>query len=750
MEKKTKRMTRIASLIVTGCILLGSIHVLACQPSIVQPVIDTFDSVSIVQPSSLYERSIDVGWDSWPSYPGDDRAQAVAVSGGDVYMAGFANKSAGSQYDAFLAKYDTELRRVWNITWGGTGNQKAYGVAVSGNYVYITGTATNASTGYLNMFVNKYGANGTLIWNRNYSAGTPSVNKGGNAIAATTDAVYIAGYDSSNHMVWKYYQNGAQDWVNTTAINMSSCATGIAAYGGWVYVTGYSNYPAPNRTQVFVRRINFNETSGSLYVKMLGSAEDERGYGIAVNDSYVYVTGLSGMNGNYSTYHALVEKLSTDLTTEQWSRYWDRPGLTKQWDAGLGIAVKYGYVLFTGYSKETSGAPSYVGQAIIAGYWANGTSAFNKSFGLPGQVDDVYRGIAAGRNCMYVVGGYSQDPPYYQISNTRIYKFSAITHNADLSYVGGSTGHQLGWTLYTGAGSLTVRDYSIYYNGSLNYTAQWSASPSGYIISHNIDGLPVGRNNVTIVAGLIDGDVVQDTTYVTVTNVQPVISMPATAAVEFTTLGNNLSSTITDLSTGVTEYWLFQNGSLNQTNSWVHNVPIVWDVDGLGIGIHIFTIIVNDGYGLNVSGTTMLNVSNWAPVITMPAAVAIDGDTGGNVLSSTIADHSTGATRTYVVYRNGIPVQSGFWVHNLPVFWDVDGLAAGSYNFTIVATDGLGSTGRGTTIATVSAAQPCGACDPGTGVAALTLAIITLGLVATHLAWHVYRKYVPGRKTKER
>jgi hypothetical protein len=504
--------------------------------------------------------------------------------------------------------------------------------------------------------------------------------------------------------------------------------------------------------------------------------------------------------------------------------------------------VKYGYVLFAGYSKTTSGAPSYVGQEIIGGYWANGTSAFNKSFGLPGFVDDFHRGIAAGRNCMYVVGGYSQDQPYYKISNTRIYKYSAITHYPDMSYVGGSTGHQLSWTLYTGAGSLTSRDYSIYYNGTLNHTAQWTASPSGFPISVNIDGLPVGKNNVTIVAGLIDGDVVQDTTYVTVTNVLPVITMPATAAIELTTLGNNLSSTITDLSTGATNYWLFQNGSLNQTDSWVHNVPIEWEVDGLAEGIYNFTIVVNDGYGLNVSGTTILTVFNLAPVITMPATAAIelttlgnnlsstitdlstgatnywlfqngslnqtdswvhnvpiewevdglaegiynftivvndgyglnvsgtsiltvfnlapvitipataaiDGNTGGNVLSCTIADQSIGATTIYVVYRNGIPVQSGFWVPNIPVVWDADGLAAGSYNFTIVATDGLGLTGRGTTIATVSVTQPGGGCDPALGVATLTLAIITLGVVAAHFGWHLYRKYIPERKSKGR
>nr|MDO8112701.1 hypothetical protein [Candidatus Sigynarchaeota archaeon] len=679
MKEKIMKKARMATLLAMSFVLLGSILAIASQPNMMQPVTDTFENVSIAQPSSFYERDTEVGSDTWMYYTDDDSGQAVAISGGDVYMAGYVNKGAVNQYDAYIAKYDAEMRRVWNITWGGSGDQKAYGVAVSGNFVYITGSATNASTGYLNMFVNKYGTNGALIWNRNYSAGAPSVNKEGYAIAATADAVYIAGYDSLNHMVWKYYQDGVLNWVNTTAINMSSCATGIAVSGGWVYVTGYSNYMAPNSSQVFVRKINFNETSGSLHVKLLGSTNDERGYGIAVNDSYIYVTGRSGNYTSKSSYSALVVKLNTNLV-EQWTRYWDDPGAANRWDAGLGIAVKYGYILFTGYSKDTS-SPWRVGQAIIAGYWANGTSVFNKSYGLL-NIDDVFRGIAAGHNCIYVTGGYSDVTSSYTHYNTRIYKFSAITHYPDLSYACGSTGHQLSWTLYTGAGSLTQRDYTIYMNGTLNRTAQWTASPSGFLISTSIDGLPVGKHNITIVAGLIDGDVVQDTTYVTVTNVPPVITMPATVAIEITTLGNVLSSTITDLSTGATNYTIYRNGTAIHSDSWVHNVPIVWNVDGLAEGSYNFTIVVTDGLGLSGRGTTILNVYNLPPVITMPATMAIEITTLGNVLSSTITDLSTGTTN-YTIYRNGTVIHSDSWVHNVPIVWNVDGLAEGTYNFTI-------------------------------------------------------------------
>ncbi|MBN2151081.1 MAG: hypothetical protein JW839_06540, partial [Candidatus Lokiarchaeota archaeon] len=686
-------------MIATSCILLGSMHVLAFQAGTMQPVIDTFGNGSIAQPSSLYERSTDVEWDGWSDYPDDDCAQAVAVSGRDVYMAGYANKGIGLQYDAYLAKYDAELRRVWNVSWGGAGNEKAYGVAVSGNYVYITGSTTNSSTGDLNMFVNKYATNGTLMWNSNFSAGTPGADKSGYAIAASNDAVYVAGYDGTNHMVWKYYQNGVQDWYDSTTINASSCATGIAVSGGWVYTVGYSHHQAPSSNQLFLRSIDFNQTSGSLYVKPLGSVDDERGYGIAVKDGYVYVTGRSGMIGAYSSYQALVMRLSTNFVVN-WTRYWDEPGSSNRWETGLGIALKYDYVLFTGFSKDTSGAPSYVGQYILAGYWTNGTSAFNKSFGIPGFYDDEFRGIAAGQNCMYVAGGYSHDAPYYTKFDTRIYKFSAITHPDDQSFACGTTGHQLAWTLYTGAGSPTEHNYTIYRNGTQVHTSQWAASPSGYYFEHNIDGLPVGVHNYTIIAGLIDGDVVQDTTYVTISNVDPVLSMPATAAVELNTSGNELSCTVNDLSTGSTNYTLYRNGSFLLSDTWAHGVPITWDVDGLGIGTYNYTIFVDDGLGSIESGSTILNVSNWPPMVTMPASVAIDGNTGGNVLSCTIVDHSTGAAMTYVVYRNGIPVQSGFWMSSMIVVWDADGLGAGSYNFTVVASDGLGSSGSGTTIAT--------------------------------------------------
>jgi len=59
-------------------------------------------------------------------------------------------------------------------------------------------------------------------------------------------------------------------------------------------------------------------------------------------------------------------------------------------------------------------------------------------------------------------------------------------------------------------------------------------------------------------------------------------------------------------------------------------------------------------------------------------------------------------------------------------------------------------TGSGTTLATVALSTPEGCpTDPAIG-AMLVLAIVTLGLVAAHFSWHLYRKYIPERKAKGR
>ncbi|MCD6052238.1 MAG: Beta-propeller repeat protein, partial [Verrucomicrobia bacterium] len=128
---------------------------------------------------------MDFAWAVAAGGSGHDKTRAITTdSKGDVYLAGefigtakFGEhelKSAGD-FDFFLAKCDTNGKFLWARSGGGSGIDRAYGVATDpvGN-CYVTGhfQSTNAvfsgqaiiNTGDYDIFVAKYSSTGELLW----------------------------------------------------------------------------------------------------------------------------------------------------------------------------------------------------------------------------------------------------------------------------------------------------------------------------------------------------------------------------------------------------------------------------------------------------------------------------------------------------------------------------------------------------------------------------------------------------------
>jgi hypothetical protein len=53
----------------------------------------------------------------------------------------------------------------WNTTWGGSGNDYGYGVAVAGDDVYVSGSTDSYGAGSDDAILIKYDSNGTQLWN---------------------------------------------------------------------------------------------------------------------------------------------------------------------------------------------------------------------------------------------------------------------------------------------------------------------------------------------------------------------------------------------------------------------------------------------------------------------------------------------------------------------------------------------------------------------------------------------------------
>ncbi len=83
--------------------------------------------------------------------------------------------------------------------------------------------------------------------------------------------------------------------------------------------------------------------------------------------------------------------------------------------------------------------------------------------------------------------------------------------------------------------------------------------------------------------------------------------------------------------------------------------------------------------------------------------MSITAGTTGNTISWNITNVSNGAI-CYEVFRNGTSISSGSFATSTLINIDIDGLAIGVYNYTVVVEDELGGQVQDTVIVTVAPA----------------------------------------------
>ncbi|MET4107575.1 FG-GAP-like repeat-containing protein [Hymenobacter sp. UYP22] len=160
--------------------------------------------------------SVANGWAAQGGGASTDAGLSIALSGSSVYATGsflgsatFAGQtfsSAGAN-DLFVAKYvdnGPSFANGWALRGGGPSDDKGYAIAAVGNNVYLTGgftgnvtlagQALTANAGNQNLFVAKYGDNGSSVSNGWASSGGGSGTDAGLALAVSGPRIYAAGY----------------------------------------------------------------------------------------------------------------------------------------------------------------------------------------------------------------------------------------------------------------------------------------------------------------------------------------------------------------------------------------------------------------------------------------------------------------------------------------------------------------------------------------------------------------------------
>jgi tetratricopeptide (TPR) repeat protein len=146
-----------------------------------------------------YDTSGNLLWNkTWGgSFYDEDIGYGIALDGsGNAFITGYTRSYGAGDNDAFLLKYDTSGNLLWYKTWGGSGSDYGEGISLdaSGN-AFITGDTRSYGAGNYDVFFLKYDSSGNLLWYKTWGG---SDNDRGYGIAVDSSGnAFITGYTDS-------------------------------------------------------------------------------------------------------------------------------------------------------------------------------------------------------------------------------------------------------------------------------------------------------------------------------------------------------------------------------------------------------------------------------------------------------------------------------------------------------------------------------------------------------------------------
>lgn len=247
-------------------------------------------------------------------------ANAIAVSGTDVYVGGWVNSSGTPPYGGSVA---TIWKNGVATALTSSGFSQVNGLALANGNVYAVGVAFDAAK---NAQLATVWTNGqpSYLTAGNYPNGSIPLGTTGDAIAVSGSDIYVAGSavqcipQSSNFNCGSfaaYWKDGSVTNLGTISVqNFGSWTSGIGVSGGDVYVSGVTGANPlqavywQNGMQV---SLNLPQTAGSVSTA------------IAVAGNAVYVAG--GNNGSIAGYWANGTFTTLGVSTN--SQYSDTSGI---------------------------------------------------------------------------------------------------------------------------------------------------------------------------------------------------------------------------------------------------------------------------------------------------------------------------------------------------------------------------------------------------------------------------------------
>jgi hypothetical protein len=258
-------------------------------------------------------------------------AGVASDSSNNAYVVGTTNGSlAGSRgsNDIFLRKYNASGGVVWTRQFGGAGYDSGNDVAVIGSNVYVVGKMGNASTGGDDVYLAKYNSSGGVVWTRTFGTTGPdvgydvAVDGSGNAYVVGTTYGALGGVDGNgaDMFIRRYNANGSAAWTKQFDYSNDDHGEAIAFGGGHLYVVGRYYANAASSSDVNVRVIKLNTSGGVVYNFGHGTTLGQYVSDVSVNGGLYF----SGHEFNGRDFDGFVSKYTTSGSFV-WAAYQNTP-----------------------------------------------------------------------------------------------------------------------------------------------------------------------------------------------------------------------------------------------------------------------------------------------------------------------------------------------------------------------------------------------------------------------------------------
>ena len=330
-----------------------------------------------------------------PTIVGGADWSVAAAADGSVYLAGTTSDNG---VDAALVKFDSNGNLLWERTWGGVEADGANAVAThTDGSVYIVGRTTSFPTGSAGLFVVKFDASGTVVWQKVWDGAASgegaavapdgSVYAGGSIIRVPED---LAEFDI---LALKLASGGTLTWARRYAAGEVVDVRGgmAAASDGSVYVAGAIQAPSGGGIVGIAALIVKLDPDGNLlFDKRCCTKSGDTGEGVTVGpDGSVHVAGTTTVlgAGNQDSFVIRLQPTGKKVTG---AATW---GTGTGFETGGGVAVATDGAIMLG-ATTTQPPPYSLLDAMVKLSSARGaaTDTANGLADVTGTVADPARG----------------------------------------------------------------------------------------------------------------------------------------------------------------------------------------------------------------------------------------------------------------------------------------------------------------------------------------------------------------------